>query len=135
MLTPPSNSQLLYSVRPPLMLYWTFPLIPTVPSSWFVWFTTPGDRVTNCVKLRPLSSSWLICLPDIVVPIAADVVSTCATLSPVTTTSSDTEPTVKGTSMRTFAPTLTTTPFAVYFWKPVAVTDRLYVPPGKPATT
>ena len=44
MLSPPSSSQLLYSVRPPFMLNATLPLMPTVPSSWPVWLLTPGNQ-------------------------------------------------------------------------------------------
>ena len=55
MLSPPSSSQLLYSMRPPLMLKLTLPLMPTVPSSWPVWLLTPGTRLTSWVKFRPFS--------------------------------------------------------------------------------
>src|SRR5580698_3836014 len=66
---------------------------------------------------------------------AEDCVSTCATLSPVTTTSSVICPTVSWTSTRIFCATSSTTFFAEYFWNPFAVTTTLYDPPGKPATT
>ena len=58
-LSPPSISQLLYSVRPPLMLYWVLPLMPTVPSSWPVWLTTPGERVTSWVKVAAVEFEFL----------------------------------------------------------------------------
>ena len=56
MLSPPSSSQLLYSVRPPLMLYCTLPLMPTVPSSW------PGlvhDAGRQVHELREVASVQL----------------------------------------------------------------------------
>ena len=44
MLSPPSSSQLLYSVRPPLKLKATLPLMPTVPSSCPLWLLTPRHQ-------------------------------------------------------------------------------------------
>src|SRR5580704_8698329 len=112
MLSPPSISQLLYWPRPPLMLYIVFPAMPTVPSSCPVWLTTPGTRVTSCVKLRPLSSSSWTCLPVMVLPISEDCVSTWETFSPETRTSSVTAPTVSMTSRRAFLGDLEDNPFA-----------------------
>ena len=63
MLSPPSSSQLLYSVRPPLKLKATLPLMPTVPSSCPLWLLTPGVSVASWVKLRPFNSNCEICLP------------------------------------------------------------------------
>src|ERR1019366_7518100 len=128
MLSPPSSSQLLYSTRPPFMLNETLPLMPTVPSSWPVWLLTPGTSVTRLVKLRPLSSSWVISFPVTTPASSEDWVSTCATLLPSTTTSVVAAPTSRVTSTRAFSPTSSFAALTWYFLKPLAVTITSYVP-------
>src|SRR5258707_598671 len=91
--------------------------MPTLPSSEPVWLMTPGVRVTSWVKLRPFNMSWSICLPVTVAVRADDWVSTWATLSPVTSTTSVTAPTVSCMSTRIFWATSSTTPVAEYFSK------------------
>src|SRR5271165_4578247 len=94
MLSPPSSSQLLYSVRPPLKLKDTLPLMPTVPSSCPLWLLTPGVNVANCVKFRPFNWSWEICLPVITPDSSDDCVSTWPIVPPSTVTSEEVPPTV-----------------------------------------
>src|SRR5579872_6694812 len=131
MLSPPSSSQLLYSVRPPLKLYCTLPKTPTVPSSWPVWLLTPGTSVTSWVKSRPFNWSCVISLPVMVPATSEDWVSTVLSPWPSTTTMFWVSPTSMVTSTRAFCVTRRAMLLALNLRKPGAATASLYVPPGR----
>src|SRR5260370_31369333 len=104
MLRPPSSSQLLELVWPPLNEKGTLVLDPKPGCcAWFEF--TPGCSVTSWVKLRALRASSCTCEPKIVAPTLAELLSTCATFAS-TCTDSLTEPTGISTATRTHWPAL-----------------------------
>ena len=72
------------------------------------------------MKLRPFSSSWLICLPVMVPASSEDCVSTWPAALPSTMTVLLTLPTTSVVSTRIFSPTRSTSALALYFSKPEA---------------
>src|SRR5580658_2083034 len=130
----PSTSNVLYSTRPPLTLYFVLPTTPTFASSWPVWLLTPGASAINCVKLRPFSpvstTSFCVMVPES----WAVSVSTPAAFCPCTSTEVLASAGSSVMSTRAISPTATCTPDFSNLLNPCAEMETVYEPRGNSST-
>ena len=90
---------------------------PRAPPSRAGGSTTPGIRVPNCVKLRPLSGNWTIFTSSTTMPSVAFEVSIRGA-SPVTVIVSENSPTASVMLIRAVSAALTRTPSRESWTKP-----------------
>src|SRR5580658_4169827 len=128
----PSTSNVLYSTRPPLTLYFTLPTTPTLASSWPVWLLTPGVKAINWVKLRPLrpisTTSFCVMVPET----WAVSVSTPAAFCPCTSTELAASAGEREASTRAISPSTTATSLLRNSLKPGDAMDTVYEPAARP---